>query len=67
MSAARALPWDEVMAFGLGWLKLPPHYFWSTTPRELAAAMAAFTNPAGRAPPMHRERLSELMGAFPDR
>ena len=51
------------MAFGLGWLRLPPADFWAMAPRELAAAMAAVAPPPS-AP--GRGVLDELMQRFPD-
>jgi len=53
------------MAFGLGVLRLAPREFWTTTPRELAAAYRAFTPAAGHAPP-DAGALAALMAAFPD-
>jgi uncharacterized phage protein (TIGR02216 family) len=32
-------PWEEVMAAGLGILRLAPRIFWEMTPRELDAAL----------------------------
>ena len=34
-------PWQDVMAFGFGHLRLSPNSFWSMTPTELGAAMRA--------------------------
>ena len=51
------------MAFGLGRLRLAPRDFWAMTPRELAAAMSAYSTPVvapGRAD------LDRLMTQFPD-
>lgn len=57
-------PWDEVMAFGLGALRLSPDAFWAMTPRELAAA---HEGQAGRgARPMDRATLDRLMARHPD-
>ena len=52
------------MRLGLGVLRLPPREFWAMTPRELAAAAAAFAPPAPAAPP--RAALEALMRRFPD-
>ncbi|GAB5506659.1 MAG: hypothetical protein Rhirs2KO_18220 [Rhizobiaceae bacterium] len=60
----KPFPWDEVMAFGFGRLRLSPAAFWAMTPRELAAAMSAFALPIS-AP--ERSALAELMNRFPDR
>jgi len=60
---AAGFPWDAVMAFGLGRLRLSPADFWAMTPRELAAAFAAVAPPPS-AP--GRGVLDELMERFPD-
>ena len=52
------------MAFGLGRLGWEPEEFWAATPREIAAALAAFRISAGAAP--DRDRLAALMRAHPD-
>jgi uncharacterized phage protein (TIGR02216 family) len=56
-------PWDAIMAFGLGRLRLSPEAFWAMTPREMASAMAAVL-PRTTAP--GRAALAELMDRFPD-
>ena len=53
------------MAFGLGVLRLAPREFWTTTPRELAAAYRAFTPAVGHDPP-DAGALTALMAEFPD-
>jgi len=59
-------PWTEALRFGLGVLKLSSHDFWRMTPRELAAAIeGARGGPVTLAPPT-RDRLNQLIGAFPD-
>lgn len=63
-AADSAFPWQEVMAFGLGRLRLAPDQFWAMTPREIAAAMAAIRPP--RANPPERGALAKLMARFPD-
>ncbi|WP_376767784.1 rcc01693 family protein [Segnochrobactrum spirostomi] len=57
-----AMPWDDLIAFGLGVLKLAPEAFWRMTPRELAAVLA----PRRTAGP-DRRALDTLMARFPDR
>ncbi|MEZ5810883.1 MAG: phage tail assembly chaperone [Rhizobiaceae bacterium] len=64
-AGAEAFPWDEVMAAGLGLLRLAPRDFWSMTTREFAAAMRACGLAGGA--PMARGELEHLMNAFPDR
>ncbi|RFC64226.1 phage tail assembly chaperone [Fulvimarina endophytica] len=63
--AAAAFPWDDVLAFGLGVLKLSPRDFWAATPRELAAAMGAFGGRSGARAPSPADLLA-LMTRFPD-
>lgn len=53
------------MAFGFGRLRLSSRDFWRLTPRELAAALRAWSGPA-RAP-LDRAGLAGLMARFPDR
>jgi len=54
-------PWAEMMAMGLGTLRLPPRDFWAATPREIAAA---FPKRHGAALP--RGVLEQLLQQFPD-
>lgn len=54
-------PWAEVMAKGLGTLRLSPRDFWAATPREIAAA---FPKPGHAALP--RGVLDALLKQFPD-
>ncbi|AKR54738.1 hypothetical protein GCM10011321_20830 [Youhaiella tibetensis] len=60
----KPFPWDDAMQMGFGVMRLSSREFWGLTPRELAAAFGALSGPA-TAPP--RERLDEMMLAFPDR
>jgi uncharacterized phage protein (TIGR02216 family) len=52
------------MRFGFGVLRLAPAAFWAMTPREMAAALAAFG--AGHDAPLRRGGLAALMRRFPD-
>jgi uncharacterized phage protein (TIGR02216 family) len=61
---AERFPWDTVMAFGFGVLRLSPRDFWAMTPREMAAAMRAFG--IERRAPMTGGDLDKLMRRFPD-
>jgi len=63
MSEGR-FPWPEVMALGLGRLRLTSATFWAMTPRELAAAVEGLGVGHGRPP--GRARLEALMRRFPD-
>ncbi len=58
---SRRFPWSQLMAAGLGTLKLPPAAFWASTPREIAAAVAP---PAREA--LSRANLETLLHVFPD-
>lgn len=59
----KRIPWDRLMALGLGGLRLAPEAFWTMTPRELASMLGA-TSMGAR--PMDRDRLDGLMRRFPD-
>ena len=63
MSAPKAFPWDEAMAFAFSVLRLSPAEFWALTPRELALAMRPFVQ-ANAAP--DRAGFDRLFSAFPD-
>ncbi|QDZ01121.1 phage tail assembly chaperone [Nitratireductor mangrovi] len=58
----KRIPWDRLMALGLGGLRLAPEAFWAMTPRELASVLGATRG----ARPMDRDRLDGLMRRFPD-
>lgn len=58
-------PWAMIMQFGLGTLRLPADIFWRTTPREMAAALNAFSG--RRFSPPQRAEFEALMKRFPDR
>ncbi|MEO1494285.1 MAG: rcc01693 family protein [Pseudomonadota bacterium] len=58
--------WPGLMRLGLGVLRLPPDAFWAMTPAEFRHALEG----AGLVPlgggALGRDRLAELMAAFPD-
>lgn len=58
-------PWRELMAFGLGRLRLSPRDFWTMTPKEIAAAMEGVAGIRATAP--DRRTLDILMTRYPDR
>lgn len=58
----RGIAWPELMALGLGRLRLAPEAFWAMTPREFAAA-AGVGAPRGRC---RRADLLRLLARFPD-
>jgi uncharacterized phage protein (TIGR02216 family) len=64
--AGTAFPWDEMIAAGLGVLRLRPADFWAMAPRELALALRGAAGlPLGGAT-IARADLSALMQRFPD-
>lgn len=58
-------PWDDVMQFGFGVLKLSSRDFWAMTPREMAFAMRAFAPSSNT--PLSRSSFDELLTNFPDK
>jgi uncharacterized phage protein (TIGR02216 family) len=56
-------PWKQAIGFALGVLRISPEQFWRMTPRELALAIEAVS---GRAEPLDRASLHELMKRYPD-
>ena len=62
---AKPLPWDDLMAVGLGRLGLAPNVFWNMTLPELDAALrGAFGDRLAGA--LDRSELKDLMIRFPD-
>jgi len=60
-AAGEVFPWRRMMELGLGVLHLSPRDFWTSTPREIAAAFPS------RGPVlMGRADLDHLMREFPD-
>ncbi|MEZ5853950.1 MAG: phage tail assembly chaperone [Hyphomicrobiaceae bacterium] len=62
----RPFPWDDVMATGLGVLRLAPAVFWAMTPRELASAIRGAAGLMTNAQPIDRPALETLMRRYPD-
>ena len=58
----KRFPWARMMELGLGVLRLSPAEFWTTTPREIAAA---FSQPSANAAPV-RQDFDDLMNRYPD-
>jgi len=56
-------PWEAVLAFGLGRLRLLPASFWALSLPEFAA-MAGISPAGGFA--IARRRLEQMMTQFPD-
>ena len=59
-----AFPWEDVMAVGLGVLRISPQEFWRMTPREFGRAIAPMTT--APVAPIGRAGLAALMRQFPD-
>ena len=62
---ARRFPWDDVIALGLGLLRLSSRDFWAMTPREIALAMRPYGGDEAVHPP-GRETVTALMTLYPD-
>jgi len=60
------VPWHEVMAFGLGVLRLPGDTFWAMTLRELEAAASGAFGPPPLWVSLTRGEFTSLMNAYPD-
>lgn len=60
----KPFPWEEVIGFGLGTLRLAPDAFWRMTVRELGQALKAVRGHL--AAPLARSDLAALMARFPD-
>jgi len=60
------VPWQEVMAFGLGVLRLPSDTFWAMTLRELEAAASGVYGPPSLWASLTRREFRSLMTAYPD-
>lgn len=63
MEGSRHFDWAGILQLGLQRLKLPPDVFWRLSPCELRLMLGE--NPV--ASPLNRQRLCELVAAFPDR
>lgn len=61
----RQFPWDEVIALGLGLLRLAPRDFWSMTPREFSLVLRILDRDRAGSTPT-RAALATLMQMFPD-
>lgn len=62
---ARRFPWDELIATGLGLLRLSPRDFWAMTPREIGHLLLALRG--DQVAPPSRASLDTLMAQYPDR
>ncbi|HRE19777.1 MAG TPA: phage tail assembly chaperone [Rhabdaerophilum sp.] len=60
-------PWREIVAFGLGTLRLSPDAFWSLSLPELLAIVDAAFNRAPAIRPMMPDDLAALISRYPDR
>ncbi len=57
-------PWNQIMQFGLGTLKLAPRDFWSLSVLELNAALRAYQWEADSRP--SRRDIEQMMERYPD-
>lgn len=58
------IPWDSVIAFGLGRMRLPPDQFWALSLREFRALLP--TGAAELSAPFARVTLEDLVKRYPD-
>lgn len=63
---AQAMPWAEMMAFGLGVLRLGPATFWGMTIPEFKAAARGQRGEFGVVEPITPHAFAALMQRFPD-
>lgn len=63
-SKATPFPWDQVLAFGFGVLRLSSREFWRMTPRELASAIRGLLGEPEA--PLDRAIFDELARRYPD-
>ncbi|HUN12607.1 MAG TPA: phage tail assembly chaperone [Rhabdaerophilum sp.] len=63
----RRFPWAEIVAFGLGTLRLHPDAFWSLSLPELTVIVNAALGRAPQTTPMFRDDLAALIARYPDR
>ncbi len=64
----RAFPWDDVIAFCLGEMRMAPATMWAATPLEVAAMVRGrrqVTNP-GHLPAPRRDEFAALAALYPD-
>lgn len=61
-----ATPWAEIMAFGLGVLRLSPEAFWAMSLPELRAAINGHRGQAGGPAAPTRAGLAALIARYPD-
>lgn len=66
MPETKWLPWQELMAFGLGHLRLSSKDFWTMSLRELDAAIEGCFGNTDKATPIKRDQLIALMCEHPD-
>ena len=60
------LPWDEIIAIGLGQLRLSPQALWQMTPIEFTLALKGAGLMMEPVAICSRARLHSLMQQFPD-
>jgi len=61
------IPWNDIMKFGFGYLKLSPDAFWDMTLRELDAAIEwSFPKQRNQTAPT-TSNLAYLIETYPDK
>lgn len=60
------LPWQKLMAFGLGQLKLSANQFWSMTLREMDMAIEGGLGRSTQSNVISNKSLNALMETHPD-
>ena len=66
MNKNTLLPWSQLMAFGLGRLRLTPNDFWAMTLREMDAAVEGYTGSSKIVSIPSRVAVNHLMTRYPD-
>ena len=67
MTKSSFLPWSQLMAFGLGKLKLSPQMFWAMSLSEMDAAIEGYLGKFGKTPSPSRTNIDQLMADYPDK
>lgn len=66
MSDKNWLPWQDLMAFGLGRLQLSPSQFWQMSLPEMDMAITGKHGRFKRHRPLLRNDFNALMASYPD-
>lgn len=60
------LPWSDLMAFGLGRLKLSPNQFWQMSLREMDMAITGNLGKQANLNKPSRQELDAMLETYPD-